>query len=289
LVVAILPESNFSIELAAIGAWVALTSGLLCGLTFWAKARVGIGGMKFRYKIVRRNAALVAAVAFAFPLVYSVERRHSSAPDASNRTSNDPDAVVIDCFCSKLKTERHAEALEPNSEGVPSTDWPNVNALEKECIQPRLNLDQKQSEDAWLHARFLAPLQNPDGGVAGCTAAGYSVDESTPEPASADLMNSARQAFCQDLEESYEASRKDNSAPSTDPKVVEAQARADSAVIDAKFAARFHISDKLADTVLNRAAAEMKPVGKFAFECRDGAVVPPHTNFRERMSGKSRE
>ena len=278
LVVAVLPESSFAVQLAAIGGWVALVSGFLYGLTFWAKARVTIGRLKFRYKIVRRNAALVALVSFAFPLVQAPAPDHSSGRVASHATSNDPDTVALDCFCSALKSVRHSEALEPNSEGVPWRDIPDVNAVEKDCIQPRLGFDQKQADDAWFHARLVGPFKNADGGVSVCTAAGYSVDESTPEPASEDLMNAARQAICQDLDEAIAAAAKDNSTPSTDPKVFEDKARSDQSAMDAKFAARFHISNELADAALRRAGAEMKPVGKFAFECRDGAVVPADTN-----------
>jgi hypothetical protein len=280
LTVAAFPESALSAGLAGISAWITVIAAVVCGLTFWSKTRVPIGRLKFRYKIVRRNAAIAALGGFVFLVYCTLERDKSLGHVVAPTTSSDPDTVVVDCFCLKLKNERHGEALAPDSFGIPSTDWPNVDAVEKECIQPRLSFDQKQAEDAWLHARFLAPLQDPNGGVAGCTAAGYSVDESTPEPANKDLMNGARQAFCQDLADAYAAGAKDHSTPATDPKVVEAEARANESAMVAKFAARFHISNELADAALNRAAAEMKPIGKFAYECRDGAVVPPHTNFR---------
>ncbi len=282
LIVAVFPESAFSAGLTAITAWITAISALVCGLTFSAKARITIGRLKFRYKIVRRNAALAALVAFAFPVVYAIEGDKSPVRHVTpNATSDNPDAVALDCFCSKLKSQRHAEALAPNSFGVPSTDIVNVDAVEKDCIQPRLGFDHQQADDAWLHARFQGPFKDfRNGGVAGCTAAGYSVDESTPEPASDEVMNGARQEFCQELADAYAVGAKDHSMPATDPKVIEAQARADQSAMDAKFAARLHISNELADAALNRAAAEMKPVGKFAFECRDGAVVPPHTNFR---------
>jgi hypothetical protein len=44
LAVALLPESGFAVQLARIGASIALIIGFLYGLTFWGKARVTIAG-----------------------------------------------------------------------------------------------------------------------------------------------------------------------------------------------------------------------------------------------------
>jgi hypothetical protein len=90
LVVAILPESNLAVHLAAIGGCVTLVSGCLYGVTFWAKARVTIGRLKFRYKIIRRNAGVVTLVALSFLVVRdasislrsSAERSTVGSPDS---------------------------------------------------------------------------------------------------------------------------------------------------------------------------------------------------------------
>lgn len=79
-------------QLAEIGAWVALTSGALYGLTFWARARLEIGRLKFRYKIVRRNAGVVALVALSFLVVRDASFSPRSSPPERS-TVGSPDSA----------------------------------------------------------------------------------------------------------------------------------------------------------------------------------------------------
>ncbi|HXR25727.1 MAG TPA: hypothetical protein VN742_10235, partial [Candidatus Binataceae bacterium] len=63
------PNAGLSVSVAHLGGFIGSAALILCGLTFWSKARVQIGRRKLRYKTVRINAGIVAAIGLSFIVV----------------------------------------------------------------------------------------------------------------------------------------------------------------------------------------------------------------------------
>lgn len=66
LIVLIWPHARLVVEIVTVATIVGALSAAVCGLTFWAKARVQMGRRKLRYKDVRRVSAMVALVGLSF-------------------------------------------------------------------------------------------------------------------------------------------------------------------------------------------------------------------------------
>ncbi len=69
IIVAIWPHSRLVIDLVLVTAIPGSIAAIVWGLTFWQKARVQIGRLKFRYKSVRRIAGLAALSCLPFLLL----------------------------------------------------------------------------------------------------------------------------------------------------------------------------------------------------------------------------
>jgi len=84
LLIALFPKSSLAKAIVACGSWASLVSGILWGSTFWTKARVAIGGLRFRYLVVRRNAAAVVLIGLSLLLsrAVSIGLRNPSPPDS---------------------------------------------------------------------------------------------------------------------------------------------------------------------------------------------------------------
>jgi hypothetical protein len=182
--------------------------------------------------------------------------------------AEDPDTVVLRCFCQQLDTERKAEAQQSQGgvvAGVPTTRWPMVDPEVENCIQTTLGVDHDAADHAFLQVRQQGALKGQNDGVDVCSSAGYSVDETTPEPARPGVMQAARESNCRMLAE----------PPAPDGESVE-QITADSKKKTeqqiATFAAQMGISQQAAETALNRAAAEMEAG---TFDCHGGQAAAP--------------
>src|SRR5208337_2710497 len=120
LLIAILPQSSLATALVTIGVWAGVVSGVLYSLTFWTKARVRIGRLRLRYKLVRRNAAWAAVIGFSFLLMQAVslgvrntlQPEGSSTHSVTNPAAIDPEQAVVRCFCDTLSAERKSQARE---------------------------------------------------------------------------------------------------------------------------------------------------------------------------------
>jgi hypothetical protein len=69
VIVAIWPHSRLVIDLVLVTAIPGLIAAIVWGLTFWQKARVRIGRLKLRYKLVRRIAGIAAMFCLPFLLL----------------------------------------------------------------------------------------------------------------------------------------------------------------------------------------------------------------------------
>src|SRR5438132_392610 len=68
----LLPDAERIEQLVIVALSIGLTAAVICALTFWAKARARVARtLKWRYKVVRRNAAIVALVGLSF---FAVQR-----------------------------------------------------------------------------------------------------------------------------------------------------------------------------------------------------------------------
>jgi hypothetical protein len=179
-----------------------------------------------------------------------------------------PDTVVLRCFCQQLDTERKAEAQRSQGgvvAGVPTTRWPMVDPAVENCIQTTLHIDHDAADRAFLQVRLQGALKGQNDGVDVCSSAGYSVDETTPEPASPGVMQAARESNCRMMAE----------PPAPEGESLEqitADSKKETEQRIATFAAQMNISKQEAETVLNRAAAQME-AGKF--DCGGQAAAPP--------------
>lgn len=63
------PNADLSVSVAHLGGLIGSVALILCGLTFWSKARVEIGRRKFRYKTVSINAGIVASIGLSIIIV----------------------------------------------------------------------------------------------------------------------------------------------------------------------------------------------------------------------------
>jgi hypothetical protein len=74
-VVFFLPRTSLISALVTIATVIGSLGAVLCGLTFWAKARVQIGRLKFRYRAVRRWAGVTALIFLSFSAMQRVALR----------------------------------------------------------------------------------------------------------------------------------------------------------------------------------------------------------------------
>jgi tetratricopeptide (TPR) repeat protein len=90
LVVFLFPNAHPVTQFVTIASVIGIVGAILCGLAFWPEARVRIArflnsrNLRFRYKVVRRNAVLVALVGLSFWLV-RVEVSGTTAKPFYNR------------------------------------------------------------------------------------------------------------------------------------------------------------------------------------------------------------
>src|SRR5580704_11395115 len=66
------PRSTFAVRLVVLATVLGSSAALICGLTFWHKARVQIGRRGLRFKAVRRVAAIAAAFNLSFLLIWTL-------------------------------------------------------------------------------------------------------------------------------------------------------------------------------------------------------------------------
>src|ERR1700736_35202 len=78
LIVFLFPDAYRVAQFVTIASVIGAAAAILCGLTFWLTGRVRMArflnarSLKFQYKVVRRNAAVVAVVGLSFLLVRAV-------------------------------------------------------------------------------------------------------------------------------------------------------------------------------------------------------------------------
>jgi len=264
------------------GVWAGVISGVLCALTFWSKARIRIGRLKLRYKLVRRNAALVAVIGVCFLLTEAIslgvrnvpQPAGSSADSASKAVAIDPEQAVVRCFCETLSADRRSEARE--NSGVAGMLWPFESEVDA-CVERLAHVDEPQADAAWSTQRQKALKRNNASigadSRAICAAAGMPMYEGEPPPVGPEIMQGAREEFCQRMREPKDH----DPGPDYDPNHPEASRQAItewSKRRTAEFAARFHISIEQADAAINRAAAERYSTSPSVFLC-PGEKPPP--------------
>jgi hypothetical protein len=170
----------------------------------------------------------------------------------SSSDVEDTDTVVLHCFCQQLDTERKAEAQEHSC--VPTTVWPDMSKVGN-CIQTTLGVDHDAADRAFLQTRMNGALKEQNDGVAVCSSAGYSVDETTPEPASPAITQAARESTCKIFAEPPAPDGESTEQITADPRKKTEQHIA-------AFAAQMGISQQAAETALDRAASDFS-AGKF--------------------------
>lgn len=160
-------------------------------------------------------------------------------------------STVVRCFCLQLDAQRKAEIETQN--GVPITTWPDIGRVDT-CIQTTLGVGPDDADEALQQERHTGALGGDDG-VALCSAAGYSVDETTPEPASPAITQAARESFCKIFAEPPAPDEE-----STEQITADSKKKTEQQI--ATFAAQMGISQQAAETALNRAASDFE-AGKF--------------------------
>lgn len=277
LLIATSPRWPLSVALAGVGAWVGCISAVLWGATFWSKARVKIGGLRLRYRVVRRNAGTAALIGFSLLLVQVVSQSLTTpsaltAASAKDSATVDPEQAVVRCFCATLSAERKSEAHD--NSGVPTLAWPDYDGV-LACVKRLSGAGEERAKRAWLDQRWKA-LKGNDGRAI-CQSAGMPVYNGEPPPVGPEIMRAARQEFCRALTDpsadalpDYDPGR-----PEVSRNAISDWAKRDEAARDARFAARFHISYEEADAALNRAAAE-HALANPPFLC-PGEQAPPTT------------
>ena len=185
-----------------------------------------------------------------------------AAPTFAASTST----TVLRCFCQQLDTQRKAEAQRSQGgivTGVPTTTWPDIDQGDT-CIQTTLGIDHDAAASAFLETRTNGALAGINEGITVCAASGYSVDETTPEPASPAIMQAARDSFCKMMAETKELPANTFEGKSFEQMKaqIQADAKREGDQIYTAFAAQVGVSKQMAETVLSRASAE-RDVGKF--------------------------
>jgi len=157
----------------------------------------------------------------------------------------DTPSTVVRCFCRQLDSQRKAELQDDN--GVPTTVWPDIDKVDT-CIQTSRGGSLNDADGALQQERRTGALDGDDGVVL-CTTAGYQVDETAPEPASAAVMQAARESFCKIFAEPpAPAGESDEQTTADSKKKTEQQI--------ATLASQMGISEQDAETALNRVASE---------------------------------
>jgi len=127
---------------------LALIAGLLCGMTFWHRARVEIGRRKLRYRNLRRIAGLATAAGISlFAVNYFAGRATSSSQSASL-----PKEVEWSIMFPPLVVRSGVIYMEPNV-AAPLTEWRPME-LEKgrtfnsksACEDARSNMELKTKD-----------------------------------------------------------------------------------------------------------------------------------------------
>jgi hypothetical protein len=181
------------------------------------------------------------------------------------------ESIALRCFCQQLDTQRKAEAQISHGtyDGVPDialpiTTWPDIGQVDT-CISTTLGITPDAADNALQEERRVGALQGDDG-VALCSAAGYAVDETPPEPAGPAVMQAARDATCKMM---TEAAKDSKFFAGETPEQVHAQIQANKAADartdhqrDAAFATQVGVSQQVAAAAIDRAAAESL-AGKF--------------------------
>lgn len=175
------------------------------------------------------------------PSVVCALALHAWGQDLSP-TDTTVQAAAFSCFCTELKAERHAEA---EKNGVSGLGWPDVDRVES-CVETTLHTDHDTAHAAWLELRVNGQLRGKGSGdtLTLCSAAGYDVAETTPEPASEEVMSAARKIYCKMI--------------TSGPDHVPSEAQMQRALM-----VPYHISKKQAGVALDRAAVE-NTAGTFA-------------------------
>jgi hypothetical protein len=91
----LIPNAGLSASVAHLGGFIGSVVLFVCSLTLWSKARVQIGRRKLRYKTVRINAGVVAAIGLSFIVVQQTSlklRNHTEQvrPVAAKTSSSHP-------------------------------------------------------------------------------------------------------------------------------------------------------------------------------------------------------
>jgi hypothetical protein len=91
----LLPNADLSVSFAHLGGFIGSVALFVCSLTLWSKARVQIGRRKLRYKTMRINAGIVAAIGLSFIVIQQTSlklRNHTEQvrPVAAKTSSSHP-------------------------------------------------------------------------------------------------------------------------------------------------------------------------------------------------------
>jgi hypothetical protein len=95
-IVALLPQSSVSSEIVAIAALAGSLTAVFWTLTFWSAARVQIGRLGFRYKVVRRYARTATLSGLLLLIVWAVSLavRSSSEQEPQAKISTAPGSTA---------------------------------------------------------------------------------------------------------------------------------------------------------------------------------------------------
>lgn len=115
LIVFLFPNAHRVAQFVTIAGVIGAAAAILCGLTFWPKARVRMSrflnarNLKFQYKVARRNAALVALVGLSFLLV------RVAAGGVSAGGNSNPTVTVAISMPTNFRMLRPGDKPPPNS------------------------------------------------------------------------------------------------------------------------------------------------------------------------------
>src|ERR1700687_5819006 len=88
LIFFLFPNAHRVAQIVMVASLIGTAAAILCGLTFWPKARVLMArflsatNLKVQYKVVRKNAAVVAVIGLSFLLVRAVAGGRTDAGEA---------------------------------------------------------------------------------------------------------------------------------------------------------------------------------------------------------------
>jgi hypothetical protein len=258
--IALFPKSLLSEKIVALGSGLSLICGMVWASTFWARVRIALDRLTFRYRVVRHNTAAIVLVgsllllsrATSIGLRNAARSNHSSVADSKSYTLSDPGALVTQCFCDELNARRKVDARQ--NYGVPRVVWPNYGDV-IDCVQRVAKVDEQ-----WANLALSKQRWEGDDGDGICRNVGLSMYDGDPPPASPKVMEAAHREICRFLAEAPGTNpytQSDQPAPPEESQRTTTDSSPKQiALQSAAFASLSHISSEQAEEVLKRAYAE---------------------------------